>query len=277
MARLPVSAGAVRKLLKEMESSARSEHVLAIGGAIELAAVLRRQFFRGGAHPAAVRLGEPEGADAYIHVLAGEPSRDDEEALRRAHRARVPTIAVGPVSAPIPYVLATDIVHVEDGRAFPLGEIARAVAKRLDEDDAPLAGRVPILRDAVCQRLISSAARKNGLFAAAVWIPGADLPVLALTQLRLVLRIAQAHGQDTGRDRLPELAATLGAGFGFRAVAGELLDLVPVAGWTVKGAVAYAGTRAVGEAAKRRFEIAAGSSRAVTPTRQPAAAVPVAP
>jgi uncharacterized protein (DUF697 family) len=135
---------------------------------------------------------------------------------------------------------------------------------------------VPILRDAVCERLIASAARKNGLFAAA-WIPGADLPVLALTQLRLVLRIAQAYGQETGRDRLPELAAALGAGFGFRAIAGELLDAIPVAGWAVKGAVAYTGTRAVGEAAKLRFEIAAGGTRPAVPTRQPAAAVPVAP
>lgn len=277
MARLPVPAAAVRKLLKEIEASARSEHVLALGGSIELAAVLRRQLFRGGAHPAAVRLGDPEGADAYIHVLAGEPDGVDEEALKRAHRARVPTIVVGPVSEPVPYVLATDVVYVEEGRAFPLAEIARAVANRLDEDDAPLAGRVPILRDAFCRRLIASAARKNGLFAAAVWIPGADLPVLALNQLRLVLRIAQAYGQDTGRDRLPELVATLGAGFGFRAAATELLDVIPVAGWAVKGAVAYAGTRAVGEAAKQRFEIATGAKRAVVPTRRPAAAVPVAP
>jgi uncharacterized protein (DUF697 family) len=48
--------------------------------------------------------------------------------------------------------------------------------------------------------------------------------------------------------------ATVGAGFGFRAAAAELLDLVPVAGWAVKGAIAYAGTRALGEAAMRYFE-----------------------
>jgi len=72
-----------------------------------------------------------------------------------------------------------------------------------------------------------------------------------------VLRIAQAHGEDIGQERLPELAATLGAGLGLRTVARELLDLVPVAGWALKGAVAYAGTRALGEAAVRRFAAAA--------------------
>lgn len=277
MPRLPVSAGAVRKLLKEIDASGRGEHVLALGGSIELAAVLRRQLFRGGADPGAVRLGEPEGADAYIHVFSGEPTGEDDAALRRAHRARVPTIAVGSVEGPIPYVLATDVVRVEEGRAFPLEVIALVLAKRLGEDGAPLAGRVPILRDAVCERLIASVARKNALVAAAVWFPGADLPVLALNQARLVLRLAQAYGQDTGRERLPELVATLGAGLGFRAAAGEILDAVPVAGWAVKGAVAYAGTRAVGEAARRRFEIAAGAERAVLPTRRRAGAAPVAP
>ena len=70
-----------------------------------------------------------------------------------------------------------------------------------------------------------------------------------------MLRIALAHGAaDRPRRALPELLGVVGAGFGFRAVARELLDLVPVAGWAVKGAVAYAGTKAVGEAAVRYFD-----------------------
>ena len=38
-----------------------------------------------------------------------------------------------------------------------------------------------------------------------------------------------------------------------RTVARQLLGAVPVAGWAVKGAVAYGGTRGVGEAAQRYF------------------------
>jgi uncharacterized protein (DUF697 family) len=92
---------------------------------------------------------------------------------------------------------------------------------------------------------------------AAVFVPGADLPMLTLNQLRLLLRLEQAYGLDVDpRERLPELAATLGAGLGLRALARELLDRVPVAGWAVQGAVAYAGTRALGEAAIRRLEAA---------------------
>jgi uncharacterized protein (DUF697 family) len=271
--RLPVSPAAVGRLLREVESSGRGQHVLAVGGADEHASVLQQQFFRGGADRAAVRAGGPEGADVYVHVLAGEPGADDEAVLRRARRAEVPVVAVAVGlpgdDVPVPYVPATDVVRVRAGRGFPLETIGGAIAARLGEDAAPLAGRVPLLREAVCAALVDSFARKNAVVAAAVWIPGADLPVLVLNELRLVLRLAQAYGEDGGRERLPELAATLGAGFGLRALARELLDLVPNAGWAVKGAVAYGGTLALGEAARRRFELASRP--------QPAAAAPVAP
>lgn len=270
---LPVSPAAARRLLTEIESSGRGEHTLAVGGAGELAAVLRQQFLRGRAEPAAVRLGGPKNADVYVHVLTGEAGEEDLAALRRAGRERVPAIAVavgfaGDV-ATIPYVRATDVVRVAAGQSFPLDTIACAIAARLGEDGAPLAARVPLLREAVCERLVASFARKNGLLAAAVWIPGADLPILALNELRLVLRLAQAYGADSGRERLPELAATLGAGFGLRALVRELLDMIPGAGWLLKGVVAYAGTRALGEAARLRFELA--------PTPRPGGASHAAP
>lgn len=272
MPSLPVGVGAIRRLLKEIEVSAGAETTLVVGGAKELAAVLRRELQRGAA-PGAVRAGDaPEGAAALLYVLGGEPDAEDEAALKRARRARVPVVAVvaGPAAddLAIPYVLATDVVRVEGGRGFPLERIAAVVAARLGEEGAPLAARVPLLRGAVCRRLIESFARKNGIVAAAVFVPGADLPLLTLNQLRLVLRLAQANGVDAGRERLPELAATLGAGLGLRAVAGELLDVVPVAGWAVKGAVAYAGTRALGEAALRRFEVSSpGEDGGGPPTR----------
>ena len=111
-----------------------------------------------------------------------------------------------------------------------------------------------MLRKAVCDELIRSFSKRNGLVAAAIWVPGVDLPVLTLNQARLVLRIALAYGERIDNRRAAELLGVVGAGFGFRAVARELLDLVPVAGWAVKGAIAYSGTKAIGEAAVRYFE-----------------------
>ena len=111
-----------------------------------------------------------------------------------------------------------------------------------------------VLRPAVCKHLIAGYSRRNALVAAAVFVPGVDLPVLTLNQIRLVLWIAVAYGEEIDRQRALELTGVVGAGFGFRAAARELLDFVPVAGWAVKGAVAYTGTRAIGEAAMRYFD-----------------------
>jgi uncharacterized protein (DUF697 family) len=271
--RIPLGLGALRTLLSEIESSARGEQAIAVGGAQELAAVLRRELARG-ARAGAIRSGDsPEGAAVLLYVLGHAPTDVDEEALRRARRARTPVVAIaaGPVSddLSIPDVLATDVVHVPPGEGFPLAEIARAIATRLGEAGAPLAAGIPLLRGAVCDTLTSSFSRKNGILAAAVFVPGADLPLLTLNQFRLVLRIAQAHGRELGRQRPAELAATLGAGLGLRALARRLLEVVPIGGWVVKGAVAYAGTRAIGEAAVLRFAL--GGARPQQDGASPAA------
>jgi uncharacterized protein (DUF697 family) len=256
---LPVRLGVLRGLVREISVSAESAKPIVVGGARELAAVLRRELGRD-AKPGAVRAdAEPKGGAVYVHILGGEPTKDDEAALKRARRARVPIVAIAtgplPGDASLPYVLATDVIRLESGQGFPLEAIAAVIAARLGEEGAPLAARVPLLRRAVCERLVASFANRNGIIAAAVFLPGVDLPLLAVNELRLVLRLEQAYGLAVDpRERLPEIAATLGAGFGLRAIARELLDLVPVAGWAVKGAVAYAGTRAIGEATLRRLE-----------------------
>jgi uncharacterized protein (DUF697 family) len=261
---LPIRLGVLLALVKEISTSGQAEKPLVVGGARELAGVLRRELGRD-AKPGAVRsYDDPKGAAVLVYLLGGVPSEDDESALKRARRARVPIIAVvaGSVShdVSIPYVLATDVIWVGAGEGFPLEAIAKAIAGRLGEEAAPLAARMPLLRRAVAAQLVAAFARRNGIVGAAVFVPGADLPRLALNELRLLLGLEQAYGLEIDpRERLPEIAATLGLGFGMRALARELLDLVPVAGWAVKGAVAYAGTRALGEAVIRRLEAAPGN------------------
>ncbi|MBV8063917.1 MAG: hypothetical protein JOY73_00160 [Actinobacteria bacterium] len=250
MIKSPIALGAFRKLVKELQASERDVRPVVVGGAAELARTLERELARGG-DASAVRVGAPKGGAVYVHLVAG----DDGQALRAARKARVPIVAVASSAEPLPYVLAPDVVVVGPGEPLPVDRIAAAVASKLGEDSAPLAARLPVLRGPVCRRIVEAAARKNGLAAAALFVPGADLPVLTLNQVRMLLRLDQAYGLDLDpRERLPEIVATIGAGFGLRAVANELLDFVPVAGWAVKGGVAYAGTRGLGEAAVRRLE-----------------------
>jgi uncharacterized protein (DUF697 family) len=195
--------------------------------------------------------------EALFYVIGDDVTEEDERVLKLAHRARVPVIVIAAGRhAPlrIPFVLATDVVRVPTGHGFPVDEIARVVMHKLGEEGSSLARRLPVLRAPFCSELIESFARKNGIIGVAVFVPGADLPVLTLNQLRMVLRICAAYGLEVDAQRAPEIAATIGAGLGFRTVARELLGTIPVAGWLLKGAVAYAGTRALGEAAVRYCE-----------------------
>jgi uncharacterized protein (DUF697 family) len=237
----------VLSVVRELRRGSGDPRPLSVAGARELVPLLARALRDGGEASAVV---EQAFENVAVIVWVGEP---DEAQLRRADRAGVPIVAVTDADT-VPYVLATELVRVAPGHGFPVEEIATAVARRLGEDGTSLAARLPVLRGAVCDHLIASFARRNGLIGAAVFVPGVDMPLLTLNQIRLVLRIALAYGEDVDNRRALELLGVVGAGLGFRAVARELLDFVPVAGWALKGAIAYGGTRAVGEAAVRYFE-----------------------
>jgi len=250
-------------LVRELKIAAEETRPLVVTG--PLAEQLAKELSRGAA-PGAVRVqARVEDASCLIRILAGAPTEEDERELKAAKRAKVPVVVVqtGTEDFDVPYVLATDVVTCRPGEGFPVEEIAAAVAARLGEAGTGLAARVAVLREPLCRELIESFSRKNGIAAVAIFIPGADFPVLTLNQIRLVLRLGAAHGVEIDQQRLPEVLATVAAGFGLRAVARQVLGAIPVAGWLVKGGIAYAGTRAVGEAAMRYFQSVAENARAV--------------
>jgi uncharacterized protein (DUF697 family) len=240
-----IAPRALLSVLREVRGGTERRPV-AIGGARELAPLLARELREGG-DASSVREGGSAGAAVLVWI-----GKADEDALRAASLARVPIVGVT-AGESLPYVLDTNLVTVRPGEGLPVPEVARAIASALGDRGAGLAARLPVVRDAVVDELIRSSARKNAVIAAAVFVPGVDMPVLTLNQARLVLRIGQAYGREIDASRLPELLGVVGAGFGLRTVARELLDFVPFAGWVAKGAVAYAGTKAVGEAARRYF------------------------
>jgi uncharacterized protein (DUF697 family) len=196
-----------------------------------------------------------QGAEVLVHVVDGpRPGREDEELLRLADRNDVELLCVlvgDPLAEPVdvPYVLATDVVSVPPGAPLPVERIAERIAERAGDAGYVLAAKLPALRQAVCEDIVRGFARQNGILAAAIFIPGADLPVLLLNQIRMVFRIAAAHGEKIDRERALELLPVIAAGFGLRAVARSVVGVVPVVGWAVQGGIAFAGTRALGEAA----------------------------
>jgi uncharacterized protein (DUF697 family) len=252
--KLPLAPAVVFKIVRELRKASDSRKPIVVGGARELADALRRELVRDG-DASAVRSGSVDGAAALVYVLAHELTEADEGELRHADERGVPIVVLGPEpTTPIPYVLATDVIPLRAGEGFPVAELATLLGGKLDEEATQVAARLPALRRGIVEALISRVARQNGILGAAIFVPGADFPVLTLNQLRLVLRLAQAHGHELDAQRAPEILGVIGGGLGFRALARQALSVVPVAGWAVKGAVAYTGTRALGEAALRYFE-----------------------
>lgn len=263
-----ISAADVLRLARELRAGAEREPFLALSGPPALVAVLKRELARGGVEEALREGALGERAAALVQVLAGRPSEEDLAALRQAERARVPAVAVlvepaGESLADPPYVLPEHVVRVRSGRGLPVEALARSLARAMGEQATPLAARLPVLREAVVDELIRRAARQNAVIGAAVFVPGADLPVLTLNQVRLLLRIADAYGFELDLERLPEVLGVIAGGLGLRSLARTALGLVPVAGWLVKGGIAYAGTKAVGEAARRYFSARARVTRTV--------------
>jgi uncharacterized protein (DUF697 family) len=253
-----VKPTSVLSVVKSLRETAREERPLVVSGPPALVQILVKDLTRGGVAAAVREQGPLDGAAALIHILGGPPGAEDERLLADALRGRLPIVAVVPSAADVPghlpYVLDENVVRVAGGAGFPVDRIAERLARALGETATPLAARLPVLREAVCEELIRRYSRRNGVIGVAVFIPGADLPILTVNQIRLVLRIADAYGFEIDRDRLPEVLAVIGSAFGFRALARKSIGLIPFVGWAVKGGIAYTGTRALGEAAVRYFE-----------------------
>lgn len=254
-------ATSLPSVLRELRRSPEEARPLALSGPPPLPAQLKALLTRGGS-PAAVgtvpidELGRPElrQAAAIVYVREGAPTRADEEALRRAERQGVPllclVVSAGPLDRILPYVRATDVV-VAPALEQALAPLAARIARRCPDDAWGLAAELPVLREAVEAELVRRTARQNALLGAATFAAGSELPVLTLNEVRMVARVLGARGVQPARAAPAALLGAGGAALVLRALARALRGRLSLPDWAINAAVAYAGTRALGEAARR--------------------------
>jgi len=119
---------------------------------------------------------------------------------------------------------------------------------------AVMIGReLPAFRRAAVARIVRNSTLLS-LAAGLEPVPLIDIPILLGTQIRLVLRIAAIYGEPFSASRAREVVAVISGGLALRYAAEELAKLVPFGGDLVSGAIAAAGTWALGQVAAEYFE-----------------------
>jgi uncharacterized protein (DUF697 family) len=150
-------------------------------------------------------------------------------------------------------------------RDHPENTIAEILREKNDIALA-LARQFPAFRKAVMDGIIHEVAKENALFALATAVPNivpnfvelpwifgefaSDTVFLTANQVRMAFQIAAAAGHKVGfAKQKGELLTIMAGAFGWRALARELVSHIPLGGGLIpKGAIAYAGTFAVGKA-----------------------------
>ncbi len=213
-----------------------------------------------------ILLGAPTGTPTGARLAVAAPGGDLDEvgqllARRRAEGEPALAVLVGGAAERRRMeaglradhgIEVADLVHVASLEGPGGRTVVDAVARGLGEHAAGAARHIPALRPGVGRRIVRESSRRAALIGA-LPLAGADLPALAILQVRMVAALSAAHDRPLGPERVLEALAILGAGFGWRALGRSSVRFVPAVGWAAGGAVAYMGTRAIGEAALARL------------------------
>lgn len=267
MARWPLDPNKIWGAFKEIAAVSTSQATIVLAGDTALTAAARdalsgpgswvRDHTGGPTSAAGLVLGASE-----VLVVLTHPAEEDAW-LGALQGVSFPSGAVVAVDEGPAATLRVTWYEKQRARASfaPSPQGWRAVWKAVVEvggDHAvPLGRHFPVLRSLAARKVIGKTARQNGLVGAAFIIPGTDMPVMTVNQIKMVLSIAAIYGEEITTERAIELLGVVGTGFGLRAAARQVLDFVPGPGWILKGAIGYTGTKALGEAALRYFEVGA--------------------
>jgi uncharacterized protein (DUF697 family) len=155
---------------------------------------------------------------------------------------------------------APNVQDADDAEAVRFAQLFEAlgawIVRTLPDERLALARALGFIRAPFIKYTTQAVAVQNAAIAALFFLPGADMPLLTLNQMRLFLQIAAVYDATLDIQRFKELAVVLLGGFGLRGIARRLVGVVPVLGWAIRGAVGYTGTLVVSKAAQEYFKAA---------------------
>jgi hypothetical protein len=183
-----------------------------------------------------------------------------------------------------------DLVLYEQGLPCPAtaftffrddpGRTAEEIVKARDDLGLALARSFYPFRKPVVDRIVTSVARENAIFAVASALPNvipsvlelpfaigefaSDTAFITMNQVRMAFLVAAASDKQVGYDKqLAELLSIAAGAFGWRALARELVGLIPLGGGLIpKGAIAFAATYVLGKGLEHFHGVGYGYTRA---------------
>lgn len=136
-------------------------------------------------------------------------------------------------------------------------ELIPAMIEASPEAAFVIGHELPQYRHVAAQRIIRNATLVS-LAAGIEPIPLIDIPILLGTQIRLILRLGALYGEPLdsadAMKHARELIVTMVGGLSLRYLAEQAAKLVPFGGDFVAGAIAGAGTWAIGQVALEYYE-----------------------
>ncbi len=188
--------------------------------------------------------------DTDVVLVLSSGSDGLEERVRALVVAGAPVAVVTESSVEAPFiaqdtpllglVASTDAEHLLDA-------LARWILDRTDKD-AAFAANFPFMREVASARIVERSALANLATGALVFIPGADFPVMTMTQVGMALRLSGTYGYPLAPERAYEVAGVVAGGLVLRQVSRALCSAAPRLSFAVKGIVGGFGTYAMGRA-----------------------------
>ncbi len=220
MAKMPLNVSKLVEAWKEVSAGADRSAGIVLAGDPRLVGLAQDRLASGGTVPATwVRpLGDLNGLASVPGELLVLLVSSDREAE-----------ALAAVGDPAPRGGA--IIAVDEGAAAT-GKISRPGRRctRLSFSDSPtgwrrlfevcvdaagdhvvaLGRRHPVLRAAAANQVIGRTAVQNALVGLAFFVPGSDMPVMTLNQVKMVLSVANLYGYQIDRERAVEIVGDSG-------------------------------------------------------------------
>ena len=182
-----------------------------------------------------------------------------------------------------------DLVLYEQGLPCPVtaftffrddpGRTVEEIIGARDDLELALARSFYPFRRPVVDRIITSVARENAIFAVASALPNvvpsflevpwalgefaSDTAFITMNQVRMAFQVAAASDKQVGYDKqLVEMMSIAAGAFGWRALARELVGFIPLGGGLIpKGAIAFAATYVLGKGLEHFHGVGYGYTR----------------